>query len=170
MTPKTFSVTLLVAVMKRLGMGISPIQGSAMAIYRRVISMLVEHPELVIIVDEVDYAFKHVEILGALRDIVDETLAIVILIGMENAKDRLLQINQYYFNRCGVFYQFKPATEKDVDLILKETMEVGYDQAIVERVHRISKGELRSVVKLIHSYETTAKAKDLKKITSGDLD
>ncbi|MDZ4121607.1 MAG: hypothetical protein U1C33_04260 [Candidatus Cloacimonadaceae bacterium] len=47
--------------------------------------------DLIIIIDEIDYAYKHEALLGSIRDIVDETLSIVILVGMQTSKDRLAQ-------------------------------------------------------------------------------
>ncbi|MDD3949242.1 MAG: AAA family ATPase [Anaerolineaceae bacterium] len=62
-----------------------------------------DHADTVIVIDEIDYAFKHESLLGTIRDIVDQTMCIVILVGMQSAKDRLAQINPHYFDCCSCF-------------------------------------------------------------------
>ena len=51
--------------------------------------ILDEHPNTVIVVDEIDYAFGNRKLLGTIRDIVDETVSVIILIGMQNAHTEL---------------------------------------------------------------------------------
>lgn len=169
-TPKTFAVQLKHAVLKHLGMGFNPVVGSAANIFSSVIGLLQEHPEVVIVIDEIDYAFKELKILGAIRDIVDETLAVVILVGMQNAKDRLYQINRYYFDRCGVFCEFTSPSKKDLAVLLATVMDVKCGEDIVNYVHGRNSGTLRDTVKLIHSLESVAKSKGLDAITVRDLE
>lgn len=170
MTPKTFSVALKSAVMSHLGLGNNPVTGSAANIFSSVIGMLMEHPEVVIVIDEIDYAFTERKILGALRDIVDETLAVVILVGMQNAKEKLYQINRYYFDRCGVFCEFQSPTKKDIAILAATVMEVQFGEDIVEYIHRRNQGTLRDTIKLIHSLESVARAKKLPRISVHDLE
>lgn len=170
MTPKTFAVVLKTALMAHLKLGWMPITGACGTIFRSIIGILDEHPEVVIVVDEIDYAFKDLKILGALRDIVDETLAVVILVGMQNAKDRLYQINRYYFDRCGVFCEFQSPTKKDIAILTATVMEVKFGEDIVDYIFKRNQGTLRDTVKLIHSLESVAKAKGLSVITVRDLE
>lgn len=170
MTPKTFAVALKKAILAHLGMGNNPVIGSAASIYNSVIGILAEHPEVVIVIDEIDYAFKEQKILSAIRDIVDETLAVVILVGMQNAKDRLYQINRYYFDRCGVFCEFQSPNKKDIAFLMATVMEVQFGEDIVDYVHKRNQGTLRDTIKLIHSLEAVAKVKSLSKISVRDLE
>lgn len=170
MTPKAFAVALKSALQRHLGMGIHPVIGSAGAIYASVIALLTEHPETVIVIDEIDYAFKDQRILGAIRDIVDETTAVVILIGMQNAKDRLYQINRYYFDRCGVFCEFQSPTKKDIAILMATVMEVGFGEDLVDYIAKRNQGTLRDTIKLMHSVESVARVKKLERITVKDLE
>jgi DNA polymerase III delta prime subunit len=115
---------------------------------------LEEQEDMVIVIDEIDYAFKHEKLLGAIRDIVDETLTVVILVGMQNAKDRLSQINEYYFDRCNSFYEFKPVNRKDIKILAKEVLDVEVTEKIVDLIHESAKGNLRKAMKMMHSIET----------------
>lgn len=169
-TPKTFAVALKRALMAHLDLGNAPVVGSAANIFGSIIGLLAMHPEIVIIIDEIDYAFRDPIILGAIRDIVDETLAIVILVGMQNAKDRLYQINRYYFDRCGVFCEFQSPTKKDIAILAATIMDVKFDESIVAYLHSKNNGTLRDTIKLINSIESIARAKDKDTITIRDLE
>ena len=170
MTPKTFAVALKSALMRHLGMGSHPVTGSAASIYGSVIGLLAERPEIVIVIDEIDYAFQEQKILGAIRDIVDETTAVVILIGMQNAKDRLYQINRYYFDRCGVFCEFQAPTKKDIAIMMATVMEVGFGDDMVDYIAKRNQGTLRDTIKLMHSVESVARVKKLERVTVQDLE
>ena len=91
--------------------------------------------DAVIVIDEIDYAYQHEALLGTIYDIVDETLSIVILVGMQTAKDRLAQINPHYFDRCNYFYEFQLASRKDIELIAKEAMEVEVSDRFIDTIH-----------------------------------
>lgn len=122
-------------------------------LFQRCLGILEDHADTVIIIDEIDYAFKHESLLGAIRDIVDETTAIVILVGMQNAKDKLNQINEYYFDRCNFFYEFQDLPKKDIAQLCCEIMEIKFQPDIVDYVHFHSCGNVRKAMKLIRSVE-----------------
>ena len=105
-------------------------------------------------IDEIDYAFKLDKILGAIRDIVDETLTIIILVGMQNAKDRLSQISEYYFDRCNAFHEFKPPTKLDLRLLADEIMDIPVETSLIDRIYEHAKGSLRRAIKIMHGIET----------------
>jgi replication-associated recombination protein RarA len=170
MTPKTFATALKQAIMSHLGMGNLPVIGSASSIFTACIGILEDHPEVVIFIDEIDYAFCQPRILGAIRDIVDETLAVVILVGMQNAKERLYQINRYYFDRCGVFCEFAAPTKKDIAILAATIMDIQFAEDIVDYITHRNQGTLRDTIKLIHSLESVAKAKNLTTISVHDLE
>lgn len=170
MTAKTFAVALKGALMRHLGLGEQIIAASASNIFCSVLGLLSEHPEVVIVVDEIDYAFREPKILGALRDIVDETLCVVILVGMQNAKERLHQINRYYFDRCGVFCEFKAPSKKDLAILAATVMEVQFGEDIVDYLMSRNQGTLRDTIKLMHSLESVARAKKLERINVRDLE
>jgi hypothetical protein len=108
----------------------------------------------VIIIDEIDYAFDQPKLLGAIRDIVDETLVIIILVGMQTARDRLSRLNEHYFDRCNAFVEFQPVNKKDIRSIAQEVMEIPVTENIVEDLYQTSKGNLRKAVKMMYSLET----------------
>lgn len=152
-TPKAFSTMLLTTLYRKFDLGNFIPTGSTNNLFKLCMQILDEHPDTVIIIDEIDYAFKLDKVLGAIRDIVDETLTIIILVGMQNAKDRLSQISEHYFDRCNAFYQFKPPTKTDLRLIADEVLDVKVDAATIDRIFEYSKGSLRRAIKMLHGYE-----------------
>jgi len=169
-TPKTFSSKLLLTLYKRFGMGEYIPHGTANDLFKMCLSLLEDHPETIIVVDEMDYAFRHPQLLGAIRDIVDETTAIVILVGMQNAKDRLNQINEYYFDRCNFFYEFQDLSKKDIAHLCSEILEIKYQPDIVDYVHFHSCGNVRKAMKLIRSVEEIGRYNNLEVVSQADLE
>lgn len=170
-TTKTFAAELFRVLNVRFGYGDLIVSGSAHSLFQRSLALLNRHSDQnpVIFIDEIDYAFKNEKLLGAIRDLVDESLVIIILIGMENAMERLLQINRYYFDRCSQFYQFTPASLKDITQICATVMDVTPSPEVVHYIHDLSGGNLRQAIKIIDSIETIAATKGLTAITAADL-
>jgi replication-associated recombination protein RarA len=152
-TPKSFAVQLLSALYHRAGHRCCVPSGSANQLFQRSMQLLEDREDAVIVIDEIDYAYKHEALLGAIRDIVDETLSIVILVGMQTAKDRLAQINPHYFDRCNYFCEFQPASRKDIELLAKEVMEVEVTDRLIDTIHFNSNGNLRKAIKLMYIME-----------------
>ena len=152
-TPKNFAQRLLSSLASRYNYGNVPTCGATNTIFKRCMAILENHEDAVIIVDEIDYAFSNKQLLGAIRDIVDETLAIVILVGMQNAKEKLLQVNEYYFDRCNVFCEFSSSNKKDISELCRQVMDKTPNEAMKEMIYRESTGNLRRAVKLIYGVE-----------------
>lgn len=152
-TPKNFAQRLLSSLASRYNYGNVPTCGATNTIFKRCMSILENHEDAVVIVDEIDYAFSNKQLLGAIRDIVDETLAIVILVGMQNAKEKLLQVNEYYFDRCNVFCEFSSSDKKDISELCRQVMDKTPNEAMKEMIYRESTGNLRRAVKLIYGVE-----------------
>jgi replication-associated recombination protein RarA len=152
-TPKSFAQQLLLSLYKRFNLGHHLPYGTANNLFKRCLDILEDHADTVIVIDEIDYAFKHPQLLGAIRDIVDETLTIIILVGMQNAKEKLLQINEYYFDRCNVFYEFQPVIKKDITNLIKEISEMNADQNLIDYVDFHACGNLRKAMKILYSIE-----------------
>lgn len=152
-TPKNFAQRLLSSLASRYNYGNVPTCGATNTIFKRCMAILENHEDAVIIVDEIDYAFSNKQLLGAIRDIVDETLAIVILVGMQNAKEKLLQVNEYYFDRCNVFCEFNSSDKKDISELCRQVMDKTPNEAMKEMIYRESTGNFRRAVKLIYGVE-----------------
>ena len=168
-TPKAFASKLLLTLYKRFGMGEYIPYGTANDLFLMCLSLIEDHKDTIIVVDEIDYAFRHPQLLGAIRDIVDETTAIVILVGMQNAKDRLNTINEYYFDRCNFFYEFQDVSKKDIAQLCSEILEIKISPDVTDYIHFHSCGNLRKAMKLIHSVEEIGILRKLDIVTQLDL-
>ena len=167
-TPKSFAVELLTALYRRFNLGEYIPTGTTNNLFKRCLQILEDNADSVIVIDEIDYAFQHEKLLGAIRDIVDETLTVVILVGMQNAKDKLAQINEYYFDRCNSFYEFQPVTKADIKAIALQVMDIEATEEMIELVHFNCCGNLRKAMKIMHMLETTAK--DTPNVTLNQID
>ena len=157
-TAKTFAKDLLTTLYRRFGMHNCVPKGATNSLFKNCIALLDKHEDTVIVIDEIDYAFKDEKLLGAIRDIVDETLAVVILVGMQNAKDKLSQINEYYFDRCNSFYEFQPVSKADIKLMAEQMLEIESNPVLVNYIHFNCCGNLRKAMKVMHILEQNAKS------------
>lgn len=169
MTQRAFLAKLLASLQYMYSVP-APIRGGAAKLYADVTELLVSAPDTVIFIDEIDYAFRKKELLGSIRDLVDDTLVTIVLIGMQDAKNNLLRANAHYFDRCNSFCEFTALTPQDTAAICKEAGEVDMDADVCVWIHKKSAGTVRKMVKMVDWVERLAKEKGLKKVSMGDLD
>ena len=116
----------------------------------------------VIIVDEVDYLINSLKIVETLRDLHDLTGVPIVLIGMQEAKNKLGKYRHLY-DRISEIVEFKPFSKVDADIIIDELSEIKItDEAkeiIFERINRF-----RQLIKCISGIENLAKTNGLKTI------
>ena len=116
----------------------------------------------VIIVDEVDYLINSLKIVETLRDLHDLTGVPIVLIGMQEAKNKLGKYRHLY-DRISEIVEFKPFSKEDADIIIDELSEIKItDEAkeiIFERINRF-----RQLIKCISGIENLAKTNGLKTI------
>jgi replication-associated recombination protein RarA len=131
--------------------------GSANRVFSICCSMLEDHEDAVVFVDELNYAFTKPQLLDTIRDIVDETLAIIILVGEDKSHERLLKHNRRYFDRCNAFYEFKKLTPSDIRATCAELLEVPADPAVATWVYnRTKETNFREVMKTLRLLEEFA--------------
>lgn len=157
-TPKAFMVALLSALYRKFRLGAFIPTGSANNLLQLILHILEDHKDTVIVIDEIDYAFSHEKLLGAIRDIVDVTLTVVILVGMQGARDRLSQINAHYFDRCNYFYEFQFLSKQDIALVAREVMDIEVTDEVVEKIDFNSGGNLRKAMKVMYIIESICRS------------
>jgi Cdc6-like AAA superfamily ATPase len=155
-TARSFLTKLYKRVMYKRSEQIEYVKGSSAFIMQSVIDMLSKTPYS-IVVDEIDYAFRKRDLLGTIRDIVDHTFSIVLIVGMADAKDELLRANAHYFDRCNAFVHLQPLTKKDVGLYLSSVSDVKMDQKLVDHIFEKTLGNVRQIVKQLRKIEALAK-------------
>lgn len=169
MTQRSFLVKLLTALRYQYSLP-GPIKGATSKLYNEVVELMIIAPDTVIMIDEIDYGFRNKGLLGTIRDIVDDTIVTVVLIGMQDAKASLLKANAHYFDRCNSFCEFRTLSLDDTAAICKEACEVELDKEVCVWLHRKSGGTVRKLVKLIDWCERLGRERGKKKIAMGDID
>jgi replication-associated recombination protein RarA len=156
-TQKSFLSSLYSTLTQRYaGRAISAV-GSANRIFGMCCALLEDHEDAVVFVDELNYAFTKPQLLDTIRDIVDETLAVIILVGEDKSHERLLKHNRRYFDRCNAFYEFRKLTPSDIRAVCAELLEVNADPAVANWVYNRTKDtNFREVMKTIRLMEEYA--------------
>ena len=168
-TAKSFAVKMHRKISEKYHLS-EVVRGSTNKIFDHCIQTIHDvEDDLIIFVDEIDYAFRDRKLLGAIRDIVDKTLAVIILVGMQDAKKQLLRANAHYFDRCNYFVEFNSLSLKDVKLVCDTVADIELDEGAIKYLHQTSKGTLRKIIKLLYAIETVAQAKSLKKVQYKDI-
>ncbi|MDD2230277.1 MAG: ATP-binding protein [Candidatus Cloacimonetes bacterium] len=164
-TPKSFTVELLHKLRERYEPSrTDPIIGPKARLFRDILDTInlntSKNHMPVIIIDEVDNIihYPHEEIIGMLRDIADNTVATVVMVGMQDLREKVMKLNSHYYNRFIYFAEFKPLTDNDVLMMCAElsTIAISPDLARYTNEKPQARGDARKVVKAIRLYEEIA--------------
>ncbi|MDD3536188.1 MAG: ATP-binding protein [Candidatus Cloacimonetes bacterium] len=170
-TPKSFTVELLKAVRALYEPeNNSPISGHKARLFREILDTLNRNTSKthlpVMLIDEVDNIihYPHEEIIGMLRDIADNTVASVVLIGMQDLRDKVAKLNSHYYNRFIYFAEFKPLDNADAILMCQQLPDIQIAQDLARYTNERSRaaGDARKLIKAIRLYEDVAAKLQLK--------
>lgn len=140
------------------------VRGSSAAVLEKILDVLRRYP-YTIVVDEIDYAFRKKDLLGSIRDIVDHSFSVVLLVGMANAREELLKANAHYFDRCNAFVQLQPLEKSDVASYLAAVSDVKLDSDLIDYIYRKTSGNMRRIVKELRRIEAIAKKHNQQNLT-----
>jgi len=176
-TPKSFVVELLKAIRALYEPENStPITGPKARLFREILDTLNRYTTKVhlpvLLIDEVDNImhYPHEEIVGMLRDIADNTVAAVVLVGMQDLRDKVAKLNTHYYNRFIYFAEFKALDNSDAILMCKELsdIEIAEDLARYSNEKSQAGGDARKLIKAIRLYEEIAAKLGLKSLNLND--
>lgn len=168
-TPKSFLARMYTGLHLHLRHQVIIPKGSTNTLFGNCCSLLEDHENQVIYIDEMNYALYSRKILDTIRDLVDETLAIVILIGEKNGWKKLLEQGERYRGRCNTNFEFKPLTREDVALACREMLEVPVAPEVAGWIYRRTGGaDFREIVKLMRVLEEYALANKLAQVSLED--
>lgn len=177
-TAKSFSQKLWRGLKYQLNITSEPVNdgnaptGSTNSLINMCIGILMDSPDSVIMIDEFDNAMPNRELRESIRDIVDQTFATVILVGMRGVREKLERTNPHFFDRSNFFCEFTPLTMEDVSQICKQICEYELSPKLVEMAYKVSSGQFRKLIKTIMLFENkiknqqavTLNPKDIKEI------
>jgi DNA transposition AAA+ family ATPase len=145
------------------------VRGTCNEIYNQILDFLQSHQDTIIMVDELDYGFSNEKILATIRDLADQSLATFALIGMEEAKEKLVKMRSHFFDRTNAFWEFKPLSQDDAEKIFKAICEVVIDIQILQYIHKKSNGTMRILNKYIDAIERIGKRMKKTELTYDDI-
>ena len=167
-TPKDFLRNLLSRLLHKT-MPNYNVTGTQHELYSQILDILQNDQNIVVIVDEVEYGFTNERILASIRDLIDQSLATFVLIGMEKVKDRLQKI-PCFFDRCvGGFFEFKSLTLPDTEKIINELCEIKVDNEIIKYIHNRCNGTMRLINKHLDALEKIARRMSKKELYFNDI-
>jgi len=169
MTTKGFLLEIHRALRHKYSLAEDEPRGSTYKIYCIVRDLLAEHPDAVVFIDEIDYAFRDHKLLGAVRDLADQTSAILIMVGMQNAKHELLKSNPHFFDRTNYFVRFEQISEKEVQHVCAQISDIEIDNELAHQVFKMTGGTIRKVVKAMYAIETIAARKETNRLEYKDV-
>jgi hypothetical protein len=144
--------------------------GSTNTLMRQCVRLLMDAPDSVIMIDEFDNALPTRELRESIRDIVDNTFATVILVGMRGAKEKMERINVHFFDRSNFFCEFHPLSLEDVKLIISQVCDYELPPKLIEAAHRYSDAQFRKLIKTIVLYEHKIKNNQAMSLNKKDLE
>jgi len=144
--------------------------GSTNSLIGQCIRLLMDSPNSVIMIDEFDNALPSRELRESIRDIVDNTFATVILIGMRGVKEKMERINVHFFDRSNFFCEFQPLSLDDVSLIIIQVCDYELPPKLIEAAHKYSDAQFRKLIKTIVTYEAKIKAGQPLTLNKKDLE
>lgn len=177
-SPKSFIVDLYRSLRERYAPEENePIVGHKARIFREILDLInlntTREHQPVIFIDEVDNIlhYPHEEIIGMLRDIADNTVASVILVGMQNLRDKIQKLNSHYYNRFIYFAEFKPLTDNDAVLLCRELAEIEISAELARFANRKDQanGDARKIIKSIRLFEEIAGKMGVQKLSLADF-
>jgi DNA transposition AAA+ family ATPase len=182
-TAKSFAQKLWVGLKYQLHLteqaaeDISAPAGSTNSLIGQCIRILMDSPDSVIMIDEFDNAMPNRELRESVRDIVDQTFATVILVGMHGVREKLERTNKHFFDRSNFFCEFHPLDLEDVQKVCAGVCEFEMTPKMVETAYVASKGQFRALIKTIMKFEekistqkpVTLSRQDLEEINNASL-
>ena len=168
MTTKNFISGLLSKLLQN-NMPFLVTKGNKNDLYQQVLDILQSKPDIVLIIDEVDYAFQNKSILATIRDWSDQSLATFVLVGMQETKSKLLKLQPFYHDRFGGYFEFQGLRYEDTEKILRGVCEVKLDDEIIKFLHGKCNGTMRILNKFIDAIEKISKRLKIKEIRFDEI-
>jgi len=172
-TPKSFVVELLRAIRALYEPNnLMPIIGHKAKLFREILDTLNRYTTKdhlpILLIDEVDNIihYPHEGIIGMLRDIADNTVAGVVLIGMQDLRHKVAKLNTHYYNRFIYFAEFQALDNNDAVLMCKQLsdIDIAEDLARFSNSRSQAGGDARKLIKAIRLYEDIADKLNVKSL------
>ena len=116
-----------------------------------------------LMVDEADYLLRSPSQFDVLRDIYDIARIPVVLVGMEDAAQK---INSHprmtrHRRRITQWIKTQPLARSEMDGVVNDICEVGVDAPLIDRIHAETHGNMGRVITALATVEHTGQSNDL---------
>lgn len=154
-------------------LGVSP-QRLTEDMFRQAKSALEARPYTVV-VDEIEHALADHVVMEAIRDISDATNIPLVLVGMDQVKDRIRSRYPQISSRIAVIVYFQPVSREDVVKAANTLLDgVQLAEDLVDEIHRQCEGRMRLVMNALGNCERLARqrkvaALDLKAVEGQEI-
>lgn len=149
-------------------LGISPMRLTE-DMFRQVIGGLVARP-YILVIDEIEHALADTRVLEAIRDISDLTEIPVVLVGMDQVKDRIRSRYPQITSRVATVVHFQPVSEADIRMAANTLLDgVEISEEVVTEIHRQCEGRMRLVLNALACCERIGKARRATRVELADL-
>lgn len=149
-------------------LGVSP-QRLTEDMFRQVVGALAARP-YILVLDEIEHALADTRVLEAIRDISDLTEIPVVLVGMDQVKDKIRARFPQITSRIATVVHFQPVSEDDIRTAAGSLLDgVELDGDVVHEIHRQCEGRMRLVLNALACCERIAKSRRAARISMADV-
>lgn len=135
----------------------------------RAVSDELRRKQTMLVVDEVNHCFQRGGApLEAIRDVIDMTEAIVVLVGHEDVQGKIARYPQIR-SRVAQVVQFEPASDADIRLLADALIEPRLDDDLIAEIQRQSVGRTREVMNALATCERVAARTSSRRLGVKDL-
>ncbi|WLT32260.1 AAA family ATPase [Geothrix sp. PMB-07] len=150
-------------------LGVTP-QRLTEDMFRQAVNALDSRPYTVV-VDEVEHALANHTVMEGIRDISDATGIPLVLVGMDQVKDRIRSRYPQISSRIAVIVYFQPVSKEDVAKAATTLLEeVKLADDLVEEVFRQCEGRMRLVMNALGNCERIARQRKAGTLSLKDVE
>jgi hypothetical protein len=150
-------------------LGVSP-QRLTEDMFRQAVGALEARPYMVV-VDEVEHVLVDHAVMEAIRDISDATKIPVVLVGMDQVKDRIRSRYPQISSRIAVIVYFQPVSREDVAKAASTLLDgVRLADDLVDEIHRQCEGRMRLVMNALGTCERIARQRKAAQLALADME
>ncbi len=125
----------------------------------------------ILVIDEIEHALADIRVMEAIRDLSDLTEIPVVLVGMDQVKDKIRARYPQITSRIATIVHFQPVTEQDIRTAAAHLLEgLTLSDDLVAEILRRCEGRMRLVLNALANCERIAKARRAGQLGLADVD
>jgi len=122
-----------------------------------------------VIIDEIDRLAGNWRSVETIRDLADQTMSSIIMVGMIESERKLARFKHLYYRMKAHILRFKPLSEADTRRFIEQVCEVKLDESAISKIHEMTGGKVGEIIPELHKVEVIAKSNSIKTIKVSHL-